>query len=681
MHLFLAAGAAPPFFAEVTILLVAGAVVAYLCFRLGVMPIVSFLVTGALIGPHALGLVHDEALIEAAAEVGVVLLLFTIGIEFSLDKLSRIRRLIFIGGILQVGLVVAIVAGIMLALGVGWQAAVFTGCLVALSSTAIVMKLLMSRNETNSEGGQGALGILIFQDLAVVAMVLLVPMLGGAGGTGLDIAIALGTAVALIVAVLVIARRVMPKVLEAVARTCSQEIFLLTVIAICFGTAYLTSLAGVSLSLGAFLAGLVVSESRFSQLAFGEILPLQIIFSATFFVSVGLLLDVGFILANPLLVLALIIGIFVLKAVTTGISMKVLGYGSGTVAFTSLVLAQVGEFSFVLERAGREVGLYPAGMEGDGPQAFIATTVVLMIATPYLATLGASVRTRWKSTATSNETSTEEAQPMEDMGHDSGMSGHVLIGGYGQGGRQLARALHGKGVPHVILTLSPDGAKEAEARGQTVIIGNYLRQHELEMSGINEARLLVVADDDLETTLHFAELARSLNPDLKILVRTRFVSEIHELQEAGASVVFAEEQESIVSLLVDVLSHYDDVVAEEHQQRSGIRAQVTSAPPPASSTEEHTVQLSEAQRNSAQCRHTDQTTVVVPSSDGCQECLDMGDTWVHLRICMTCGHVGCCDSSKNKHATKHAKAEGHPIVKSFEPGENWAWCYVERTIL
>lgn len=661
-------------------MLVAGATVAYLCFRMGVMPIVSFLVTGALIGPHALGLIQDEALIEAAAEVGVVLLLFTIGIEFSLEKLGRIRRLIFLGGSLQVGLVIAIVAGGMMAIGVGWQAAVFTGCLVALSSTAIVMKLLMSRGETNSEGGQGALGILIFQDLAVVAMVLLVPMLGGAGGTGLDIAIALGTAVLLIVAVLVVARRVMPKVLEAVARTCSQEIFLLTVIAICFGTAYLTSLAGVSLSLGAFLAGLVVSESRFSQLAFGEILPLQIIFSATFFVSVGLLLDVSFILGNPLLVLGLIVGILVLKTLTTGISMKILGYGTGTMAFSSLVLAQVGEFSFVLERAGSEVGLYPAGMEEAGPQAFIATTVVLMIATPYLSTLGATLRTKWKS-STTRDAKKDDAPDAQDVGHGGNMSDHVLIAGYGQGGRQLARALHGKGIPHVILTLSPDGAKEAENRGQTVIIGNYLRQHELEMSGIEHARLLVIADDDLETTLQFVEVAKSFNPDMRILVRTRFVSEIHELQEVGASRVFAEEQESVLSLLLEVLSHYGEPATIDRDHRDRTRRQLEGLSASTEEREDDHVQLSEAQRNSAQCSHTDQATVVVPSSEGCQECLDIGDTWVHLRICMTCGHVGCCDSSKNKHASKHAKETGHPIVKSFEPGENWAWCYVDRTIL
>ncbi len=271
--MILAAGAAPPFFVEVAALLVAGALIAYVCHRLGLVPIVGFLIAGIVIGPNAPGLVSDRELVDAADEVGVILLLFTIGIEFSLEKLARIKTLIFGGGGLQVGLATMATMGILMAVGVSWQAGLFTGFLVALSSTAIVLKLLGERGDTNAPHGQVGLGLLIFQDLAVIVMVLLVPMLAGAGGSAADIGIALGTAAALIVLVLVVARPVMPKVLEAVARTCSPELFLLTVIAICFRTAYLTSLAGVNLSLGAFLTGLVVSESRFSEQAMSEILP------------------------------------------------------------------------------------------------------------------------------------------------------------------------------------------------------------------------------------------------------------------------------------------------------------------------------------------------------------------------------------------------------------------------
>ncbi len=280
MPVVFAAGAAPAFLTDAVVLIVAGALIAYISFRLKLVPIVGFLIAGVLIGPNALGLVEDEALVAATAEIGVILLLFTIGIEFSLEKLASIQKLIFAGGTAQVGLSIIATTAILAAFGVDWKVGVFTGMLVALSSTAIVLKLLADNSETSSEPGQVGLGLLIFQDLAIVVMVLLIPTLGASGGDGGagGVFLALAKAALIIVAVLVIARRIMPKILELVAKTCSPELFLLTIIAICFGTAYLTSLAGVSLSLGAFLAGLMVSESRFSQHALSETLPLQILF-------------------------------------------------------------------------------------------------------------------------------------------------------------------------------------------------------------------------------------------------------------------------------------------------------------------------------------------------------------------------------------------------------------------
>ena len=299
----IATSIAPPFLVQSVALVVAAAAIAYVCYRIGLVPIVGFLVAGVVIGPSALGVVSDPALVNAAAEFGVILLLFTIGIEFSLDKLARITTLIFGGGGLQVLLASVLTMLVLLPFGVDWRPALFTGFLVSLSSTAIVLKLLADRGESGTTFGQVSLGLLIFQDLAIVVMVLLVPMLAGAGGSGLDLAAALGKALAIILAVLLVARRLMPPLLERVARTCSPELFLLTVIAICFGTAWLTSVAGVSLSLGAFLAGLLVSESRFSHHAFGEIMPLQILFSAVFFVSVGMLLDLDFLLHHLPMVL------------------------------------------------------------------------------------------------------------------------------------------------------------------------------------------------------------------------------------------------------------------------------------------------------------------------------------------------------------------------------------------
>jgi CPA2 family monovalent cation:H+ antiporter-2 len=673
MHLAIAAAAPPEFFFEVVALLVTTALVAYFCHRIGIMPIVAFLVTGALIGPHALGFVRDEALIEATAEVGVILLLFTIGIEFSLEKLSRIKRIILIGGGLQVGLVIALVAGLLAAAGVDWRMGVFTGCLVALSSTAIVMKLLMSAGEVASEEGQASLGILIFQDLAVVAMVLLVPMLGGSGASGWGIGFAFAKAIGIVALVLLTARRIMPLVLEAVARTCSQEIFLLSVVAICFGTAYLTSLAGVSLSLGAFLAGLIVSESRFSQLAFAEILPLQILFSATFFVSVGLLFDLGFVLQNPLLVLGVIGAVFAIKLATTGIGLRVLGYGMGSAACASVLLAQIGEFSFVLERTGRGVGLFPAGFEVGGPETFIAATVALMIATPFVYPLAERIRR--------GSLQRREDQPVarsdEDIDRQPELRDHVIIAGLGDVGRRLAQVLAERRIPFLILTLDPDRAHEAESAGLRVLRGNYTRTHELELSGLRSARLLVVADDDQEMTRRVVEAARALSPDLRVLARARLASEVPELREAGAGEVVLDHQESAARLLARVLESYDvspDDIRHDQDDLRSVGGPGTAYGEP--------VALGETARRSDRCSHTGQAREVIPSAPGCEDCLRMGKRgWVHLRICMTCGHVGCCNQSPGDHAAKHHRSTGHPIIKSIEPGESWAWCYEDQTYL
>jgi CPA2 family monovalent cation:H+ antiporter-2 len=676
MHLAIATVAHPEFFSEIVALLVATALVAYVCHRLGIMPIVAFLVTGAVIGPHALGFVRNEALIEAAAEVGVMLLLFTIGIEFSLEKLARIKRIILIGGGLQVGLVISLVTGLLALIGVDWWTGVFTGCLVALSSTAIVMKLLMGGGDVATQEGQASLGILIFQDLAVVAMVLLVPMLGGAGASGWELAFALAKAVGIVALVLLTARRVMPLVLEAVARTCSQEIFLLSVVAICFGTAYLTSLAGISLSLGAFLAGLVVSESRYSQLAFAEILPLQILFSAAFFVSIGLLLDLGFLLQHSLLVLGIIAAVFAIKVVTAGIGLLVLGYRVGTAACAAVLLAQVGEFSFVLERSGRGVGLYPAGLEVGGPEVFIAASVALMVATPFLYPLSETIRRGPRRQQEDQAIS----EPEKERDLHPELRDHVIIAGLGEVGQRLSEILDVRGIPYLILTLNPDRANEAESKGLRVLRGNYARKHELELAGLRSARLLVVADDDQETTRRVVEAARTLNPYLQILARARLAGEAFELREAGAMEVVSELQESAVRLLTRVLESYDVSADDIRHYQDDLRS--SGGGSQGESGFGDRVALSERARASSHCSHTDQTGEVSPSAPGCEDCLRMGKRgWVHLRICMTCGHVGCCEASPGDHAAKHHKATGHAIVKSFEPGEAWAWCYEDQTYL
>jgi CPA2 family monovalent cation:H+ antiporter-2 len=566
----LAAGSAPEFLVELVELVIAAAVVAYVCHRLGLVPIVGFLVAGILIGPSALGLVQDPRLIEAASEIGVMLLLFTIGIEFSLEKLARIKGLIFGGGGLQLLLTTAAVAGVLVPFGVEAKVAVFTGFLVTLSSTAIVLKLLSSRGETGTTVGRVGLGLLIFQDLAIIVMVMLVPILAGEGGSAGGVLWALGKAGMLITVVLWAARKLMPIILEKVAQTCSTELFLLTVIAICFGTAYLTSLADVSVSLGAFLAGLVVSESRFSQHAFGEILPLQMLFSATFFVSVGLLLDLGFLAAHFPVILGLVAAVLVLKIATTFLSVVILRYPVPVAAASALMLAQVGEFSFVLQKAGGAVGLTPAGLGERGVQSFVAAAIVLMVLTPFLTDLGMRLAGKLR-----RREERRDADRLEDAIHaeeNPRLENHVILAGFGDAARKLARVLVDSEIALFVVTLRPEGATEAERLGMPVLRGDATKPRTLHLAGIERAKVLLLPDDDPAAAHRIAAVARVANPTLLIIARTRLVSEIEPLAEAGVDRVVPEELESIVALLAAVLHDYHLPIEEIDSNLEAVRS-------------------------------------------------------------------------------------------------------------
>jgi CPA2 family monovalent cation:H+ antiporter-2 len=652
-----AAGQTPDFLAELAVLLVGGTIVAFVGARLGLVPIVGFLIAGVLIGPNALGVIDDREVIDAAADVGVILLLFTIGMEFSLTRLTRLWRVIFGGGGLQVLLTIGATVAILLVLGVPTRPAIYTGMLVALSSTALVLGLLKDRGESSEEHGNASIGLLLFQDLAIIPMVLLVPALGTSGGSIGEIVGALAIAVAIIVAVLVFARRLMPKLLEVVARTCSPEIFLITVIAICFGTAYLTSLAGVSVSLGAFLAGLVIHESRFGQHALSEILPLQIVFSATFFVSIGLLLDLGFVADNVPLVLGAAVGVFALKWLTTTISARALGYATAVAGLAGLLLANVGEFSFVLERVGRQEGLTPGDLGADGTQTLIATTVILMILTPSISSGGRRMLGLGTTSRAADGVPDDGRLRPSGVEADIDFRDHVILAGYGKRARAAIPSLRHAGIPFVITTLNPGGARQALNEGLPVIQGDHTRANLLERAGIADAKIVVIADDELETTYRVASVARALHPGIEILACVDADEDIATMADAGANRVISGESVSAMKLGPAVLHLSKVATSYEGLDRTLV------------------VRLDKIGDG---CEHVEGATAVLPSAGGCESCLRMGESWIHLRICLACGHVGCCDSSPNKHASKHYAETGHPMMVSAEPGEAWAWCFVDQ---
>ena len=543
-----------PFLVELVILFGLSVLIAYLCYHFKIVPIVGFLITGVLIGPEALALVEDQELVDILAEIGIILLLFTIGIEFSLEKLSRIKKAIVVGGGLQVTITTGLVALILYYFGISWSSGIYTGCLVALSSTAIILGLLSDEGKTDTPSGQLSLAVLIFQDLAIIFMVLLIPMLSGQTQSPTDLLWILGKAVLLIVAVLVLAQRIVPWLLEKVAHTMRQELFLLTVVGICFGTAALSQMVGVSVALGAFLAGLVVSESQFREQAISEVLPLRIVFNVVFFVSVGMLLDLAYVIQHPLIILGVALAVVILKLIISTGSLLTLRYPVRIAGASGLALAQIGEFSFVLERAGRMAGLTPAGMGDPGSQTFIAVTVLLMLITPFFVhqsrvfgELLNRTPLRHLSTGWRDSEGDQAKADLED---------HVIIIGYGPAGRHLVQVLRDSGIPFVVVEMNPSNVNAMKEEGIPVIFGDAGRHHIMELASVKSAKLCVIATNDPDSSPRIIQLARQLNPTLQIVVRTRYLSQLEHFERMGADIVVPEEMETTVRLFSHVLGAY-----------------------------------------------------------------------------------------------------------------------------
>jgi len=561
-----------PLLRELIAIFGVGAILVYVCHRLKLMPIVAYLLTGVLIGPYALGLVRDLDLIASTAEVGVILLLFTIGIQFSLDKLARIRRYIVLGGGLQVVATVGLVAVLLAFLGIEWRAGVYTGYLVALSSTALVLKLFSDRGRIDTPTGQISLGILVFQDLSVVLMMLTIPILGSGTASPGRVALALLQGLVIVGVVLELSRRIVPPLLDRVAHLRSPELFLLVVVVICFGIAWLASLAGISLALGAFLAGLAVSRSRFREHAVGEIIPFRTLFSAVFFVSIGMLLDVRVAFAEPVLLIGAVTGVFVIKSVLTAISVRALRYPAWMAAVVGVGLAQIGEFSLILDSTGREYGLSPAGLGEAGEQVFLAVVVLLMIATPFVTRLEPLARRLLSPRHPATGSDAGNGAPGEETG---ARRDHVVIGGYGLTGRYLERVIRAFDLPYQIVDLNPVTAFEAEARGVPYLYGD-LGQTEMQLrAGIREAKLLVIAINDAEAAVRIVQQAKLANPSLPVIARVHYLVDAEALEDAGADVVIAEELETALMIMRRVARQCD--IPEEEVARQADRLRVLGA--------------------------------------------------------------------------------------------------------
>src|SRR6266566_321151 len=506
----------------------AGSLLVILVFhRLKLPALPGFIVAGVLLGPNALGLVSDVHQVESLAEVGVILLLFTIGIEFSLSRLREMGRQVVIGGGAQVLLTVGLSAALAAGLGLAWPVAVLVGFLVALSSTAIVLKGLADKGEIDTPHGRLATGMLIFQDLCVVPMMLVLPYLAGGSGGGAGVAWALTKAGLVVAGVLVLARTVVPRALSEIVKTRSRELFLIAVILVGTLTALGTAAAGASLALGAFLAGLVISESDYGHQAMAELLPFRDVFISLFFVTVGMLVQVSFLRDHPALAVVGVAAIMGGKSALAALGPAVLGYSGRVALLAGLAVSQIGEFSFVLARQGRGTGLLPEGLY----QTFLAVAVLTMLVTPFALQSGPALLD-----------GLERLIPLDR-----------LLPGF------RPQALTPVGEPltdHVIVELNAQTVRQARARGEPAFYGDATREEILRGLGAERARMLVVAISDAAATRRMVRVARALNPRIHIIARTRYVVEMPELTRLGADVVIPEEFETSIEIFARVLAHY-----------------------------------------------------------------------------------------------------------------------------
>ena len=540
-----------PLLNDIVIIFVLSIAILFICHRLRVPAIVGFLLAGILAGPYGLGLVKAVHEVELLAEVGVVLLLFTIGIELSLEKLLQIKKSVLMGGSIQVLLTFLVTFVIVRQLGQPVGNSIFIGFLISLSSTAIVLKLIQERAEVDSPHGRTALGILIFQDIIIVPMILITPLLAGAtGGTGESVLILIAKGIGIIGLVIVSAKWIVPQVLYQIARTRSRELFILSIVVICLAVAWITSSAGLSLALGAFLAGLIISESEYSHQALGSILPFRDVFTSFFFVSIGMLLDVGFLFRQPGTIALIALGILVIKSIIACFATVLLGFPFRTSILVGLALSQVGEFSFILSKTGVEHGL----LTGNIYQMFLAFSVLSMAATPFIITLAprlADIILRLPLP----KRLISGFYPVPEIKVKS-KKDHLIIIGFGVNGRNVARAARLSGIPYVVIEMNPETVKSEQAKGEPIYYGDSTQEVVLQHANIKDARIVVTAINDPAATRRITEIIRRLNPKVHLIVRTRYFQEMKPLYELGANEVIPEEFETSVEIFTRVLAKY-----------------------------------------------------------------------------------------------------------------------------
>ncbi len=540
----------PPLLTELIIIFIISIFVNLVCTRIRIPATVGFLITGVLCGPSLLGVVNNMDAIDVLSEIGVSLLLFTIGMELSGDALSRLKKPVFLGGSLQIGLTIAIITLLYTFVRNEELAfAIFVGCLISLSSSAIVLRFLQQKGTTNTPSGRLTLAILVFQDIMVAPMLLLVPLLSGkVDPTFTDAMWAIGKVVLVLGGVLLFVHFGLNRLMVAIVRTRVSELLLLTTLVLCMGLALLTSWLGLSLSLGAFLAGLFLARSEYSMSVVSGIMPYRDVFMSIFFISVGMLLDVNFLANNIGTVLILTVIFIIIKALLILPAVLIQKYPLHTAIIVALTLAQVGEFSFVLALEGFDAGL----LDNERYQNFLALSIITMLLTPVMMHFAPHLAKKVNQyMGRKNEHILDDTAEA----NKSHLENHLIIVGFGISGQHLARAAKNCSIPYEILEMNPDTVHRYHDK-EPIQHGDSSRPAVLEHMGITKAKVLAIVISDPAAVQATIAEAIKLNPNIRIIARSRFLAEVGILHKLGASNVVAEEFESSIEVFSRVLHQY-----------------------------------------------------------------------------------------------------------------------------
>ena len=538
----------PTLLIDLTLLVGMAIPIVALAHRASIPSLVGFLVAGILVGPSGLGLIGNTGEVEFLAELGVALLLFAVGLELSLSHIRQWARSVFIGGSLQVGTTLLCVAGLAMAFGIPAGQAIFYGAIAAMSSTAIVTKLYSDRAELDSAHGRSVISVLLFQDLCVLPLILLLPVLAGLGGADMG-AVGMEFLRGLVImTVLVVGGRfIVKRTLDRIVLFRDRDLFTLCVGFFGIGTAVVTASAGFSIAIGAFIAGLIISESEYGLQALSDVLPFRAVFSGIFFISIGMLLDVSVLMTQLDVLLPTIAGLVALKLLLVTVAVLAVGASLTTALISGLSLAHIGEFSILLAAVGLPLGLF---REGDY-QLFLSAAVLSMMVTPFMIRASRPIAERIAPSDKRLKLGGDV-----DAGGPESMSDHTVIVGYGVAGRYLARVLDAAGIACIVVEHDAELVRRARQDGIPVAFGDGTQPTVLDHVGARRARVIVFAISAPAEESRGVVVARDLNPSAHIVVRTRYTSSIDELLSVGANDVVVEEFEASIELFARALESY-----------------------------------------------------------------------------------------------------------------------------